>query len=80
MHAYLILWCYLELLQETELDSALKIKWKRKKYDFSESDLHQILDPIGKVDTVALSQKKKGSAIVAFKSVVDAVSWISTCL
>lgn len=61
-----------ELPQETELDCALKIKWKRKKYDFSESDLQQILDPIGRVDTVALSQKKKGSAIVAFKSVVDA--------
>jgi DnaJ family protein C protein 17 len=56
------------------LDCALKLKWKRKRYDFSETDLETLLDPIGKVDTVALSQKKKGSAIVAFKSVVDAVS------
>lgn len=52
----------------------LKLKWKRKKYDFSENDLEQLLDPIGKVHSVALSQKKKGGAIVVFKTVVDAVS------
>lgn len=33
-----------------------------------------ILNPIGKVDTIALSEKKKGSALVVFKTVVDAVS------
>ncbi|GAA5809998.1 hypothetical protein MFLAVUS_003413 [Mucor flavus] len=66
-----------ELPEETELDCALKIKWKRKKYDFSESDLERILDPLGRVDSVALSQKKKGGAIVVFKTVVDAYSIIT---
>ncbi|CEG83667.1 hypothetical protein RMATCC62417_17549 [Rhizopus microsporus] len=65
-----------EVTEPNELDCALKIKWKRKKYDFSEQDLERILDPIGKVDTVALSQKKKGSALVVFKTVVDAHSII----
>ncbi|CAO3685244.1 unnamed protein product [Rhizopus microsporus] len=65
-----------EVTETNELDCALKIKWKRKKYDFSEQDLERILDPIGKVDTVALSQKKKGSALVVFKTVVDAHSII----
>lgn len=64
------------MTEPNELDCALKIKWKRKKYDFSEQDLERILDPIGKVDTVALSQKKKGSALVVFKTVVDAVSYL----
>lgn len=59
------------------MDCALKIKWKRKKYDFSESDLERILDPLGRVDSVALSQKKKGGAIVVFKTVVDAYSIIT---
>ncbi|CEP15364.1 hypothetical protein [Parasitella parasitica] len=56
---------------ETEL-GALKIKWKRKKYDFSEQDLLDMLNPIAEVDSLALSGKKKGSASVLFKSVVDA--------
>lgn len=64
----------IELPEETELDCVLKLKWKRKKYDFSEKELKELLDPIGKVHSVALSQKKKGSAIVVFKTVVDAVS------
>ncbi|KAF1796511.1 hypothetical protein V8B55DRAFT_1469639 [Mucor lusitanicus] len=56
---------------ETEL-GALKIKWKYKKYNFSEQDLLDILNPIAEVDSLALSSKKKGSASVLFKSVVDA--------
>lgn len=59
------------------MDCALKIKWKRKKFDFSESELESILDPLGKVDSVALSQKKKGGAIVVFKTVVDAYNIIT---
>ncbi|KAG1441344.1 hypothetical protein G6F56_011528 [Rhizopus delemar] len=61
-----------ELPEATELDCALKFKWKRKKYNFSERDLENMLEPLAKVDTVALSQKKKGSALVVFKTVVDA--------
>lgn len=64
--------CLIELPEESELDCALKVKWKRKRFDFSESDLTRILDPIGSVDSVALTQKKKGGAIVVFKTVVDA--------
>ncbi|KAG2198013.1 hypothetical protein INT47_004980 [Mucor saturninus] len=66
-----------ELPEESELDCALKVKWKRKKFDFSESDLEHILNPIGSVDSVALSQKKKGGAIVVFKTVVDAYNIIT---
>jgi DnaJ family protein C protein 17 len=61
-----------ELPEPTELDCALKFKWKRKKYDFSEQDLQQMLSPLASIDTVALSQKKKGSALVVFNTVVDA--------
>ena len=64
-----------ELPEPTELDCALKFKWKRKKYDFSEQDLQQMLSPLASIDTVALSQKKKGSALVVFNTVVDAVSF-----
>lgn len=63
---------------ETEL-GALKIKWKRKKYDFSEQDLLDMLNSIAEVDSLALSGKKKGSASVLFKSVVDAVSKNCNC-
>ena len=65
--------CYVVPHAETEL-GALKIKWKYKKYSFSEQDLLDILNPIAEVDSLALSSKKKGSASVLFKSVVDAVS------
>lgn len=73
----LINFIQIELPEETELDCALKVKWKRKKFEFSESDLQHILDPIGRVDSVALSQKKKGGAIVVFKTVVDAYNIIT---
>lgn len=67
-------WIIEKIPEPTELDCTLKLKWKRKKHIFTESDLETILSPIGKVDSVALSEKKKGSALVVFKSVVDAVS------
>jgi len=77
--------CYVVPHAETEL-GALKIKWKYKKYSFSEQDLLDILNPIAEVDSLALSSKKKGSASVLFKSVVDAVSrrvrdsvWLLMC-
>jgi DnaJ family protein C protein 17 len=50
------------------------MKWKRKRIDFTKEDLKDLLDPIGKVESLELSEKKKGSAIVVFKTVVDAVS------
>ena len=56
------------------MDFALKIKWKRKKHTFTEEELEKILNPIGKVDTIAIAEKKKGTALVVFKTVVDAVS------
>jgi DnaJ family protein C protein 17 len=52
----------------------LKIKWKPKKYNFTEQSLKDVLDQIAAVDSIAFSQKKEGSAFVIFKSVVDAVS------
>ncbi|KAI9474159.1 MAG: hypothetical protein EXX96DRAFT_580790 [Benjaminiella poitrasii] len=62
--------------EENELD-AVKFKWKRKKYDFSEQDLFDLLNSIAEVDSLALSEKKKGSAIVIFKTVVDAYNIIT---
>ncbi|KAI9276357.1 hypothetical protein BY458DRAFT_505595 [Sporodiniella umbellata] len=56
----------------SEHDCALKFKWKRKKYDFSDQDIAAILEPLAKVDIVALSEKKKGSAVVLFETVLDA--------
>ncbi|KAI9319441.1 hypothetical protein BX666DRAFT_1926158 [Dichotomocladium elegans] len=60
--------------EPTELDCTLKLKWIRKKYNFSEADLETIISPIGKVDSIAISgkEKKKASALIVFKSVVDA--------
>ncbi|KAG2218214.1 hypothetical protein INT45_008683 [Circinella minor] len=58
--------------EPTELDCALKIKWKRKKHTFTEEELEKLLNPIGKVDTIAIAEKKKGTALVVFKTVVDA--------
>lgn len=69
----------IDLPEETELDCALKIKWKRKRYDFTKEDLKELLDPIGKVESLELSEKKKGSAIIVFKTVVDAVSYYYFC-
>ncbi|KAI7901285.1 uncharacterized protein BX663DRAFT_532027 [Cokeromyces recurvatus] len=65
-----------ETSAENEL-GAVKFKWKRKKYDFSEQDLYDLLNSIAEVDSLALSEKKKGSAIVIFKTVVDAYSIIT---
>ncbi|OAD70743.1 hypothetical protein PHYBLDRAFT_64177 [Phycomyces blakesleeanus NRRL 1555(-)] len=61
-----------EMPETTELDCALKIKWKRKKHAFTEESIKELLNTIGKVDTIAFSEKKKGSALVVFKTVVDA--------
>lgn len=58
---------------EDEL-GALKLKWKLKKYDFTAEQLLDMLNPIAEVDSLALSEKKKGSAVVVFKTVVGAVS------
>ncbi|KAI8973363.1 hypothetical protein BDF20DRAFT_907003 [Mycotypha africana] len=65
-----------ELSGENEL-GALKIKWKRKRYNFTEQDLRDIFNPIAEVDSLALSEKKKGSAILILKTVVDAYGIIT---
>lgn len=70
----------LKIVQSSAQDElgALKLKWKRKKYDFTEQELLDILNPIAEVDSLALSEKKKGTAVVIFKTVVDAVSYNSS--
>jgi DnaJ family protein C protein 17 len=70
------------IVQSSEQDElgALKLKWKRKKHDFTEQELLDILNPIAEVDSLALSERKKGTAVVMFKTVVDAVSFLCTCL
>lgn len=66
------------LPEPTELDCALKLKWRSehhgKKLKLTEDDLYALLSKVARVDTVALSEKKKRSALVVFKGVEDAVS------
>ncbi|KAF7722692.1 hypothetical protein EC973_002855 [Apophysomyces ossiformis] len=57
--------------ETTELDCSLKFKWKRKKHTFNADDLQALLNPLGQVDTVIMTEKK-GSALVVFTSVVGA--------
>lgn len=54
------------------MDCTLKLKWKKKKKTFETSELEEIFQKFGPVDTVVL--KKQGNALVAFKSIVGAVS------
>ncbi|KAI8976866.1 hypothetical protein BDB01DRAFT_727096 [Pilobolus umbonatus] len=61
----------------SELDCALKVTWKKKKYDFTVKELHSLFSPFGKIETIELSQKKKGRAFVIFKTVVDAHKVVS---
>ncbi|KAI8370738.1 uncharacterized protein BYT42DRAFT_583544 [Radiomyces spectabilis] len=68
-----------DLPEPTDLDYALMFKWKLKKHDFTEKDLETLLNTIGKVDSVAISRnKKRGKAMVIFKTVVDAHAVITS--
>ncbi|KAG0166467.1 DnaJ (Hsp40), sub C, member 17 [Apophysomyces sp. BC1034] len=60
-----------EIPETTELDCSLKLKWKRKKHALTPDDLQTLLNPIGKVDTVVMTEKK-GNALVVFTSIVGA--------
>ncbi|ORY93889.1 hypothetical protein BCR43DRAFT_495512 [Syncephalastrum racemosum] len=64
------------LPEPTELDCALKLKWRSehqgKKLKFTEDDLYALLSKVARVDTIALSEKKKRSALAVFKGVEDA--------
>ncbi|RUS30199.1 hypothetical protein BC938DRAFT_479735 [Jimgerdemannia flammicorona] len=55
-----------------ELDCTLKVKWKRKRHTLDSADLESIFSVFGPVDSVAVSTKKQGSALVVFKTVVAA--------
>ncbi|RUP47299.1 hypothetical protein BC936DRAFT_145897 [Jimgerdemannia flammicorona] len=55
-----------------ELDCTLKVKWKRKRHTLDSADLESIFSVFGPVDSVAVSSKKQGSALVVFKTVVAA--------
>lgn len=54
------------------MDKTLKLKWKSKKYNFSQDDLETIFSKYGDIEYLVLS-KKKGNAIIQFKSLYSAV-------
>ncbi|CAM0135230.1 unnamed protein product [Umbelopsis sp. WA50703] len=56
--------------QASEMDCTLKLKWKKKKRTFETSELEEIFQKFGPVDTVVMI--KQGNALVAFKSIVGA--------
>jgi DnaJ family protein C protein 17 len=64
--------CILAVPQASEMDCTLKLKWKKKKRTFETSELEEIFQKFGPVDTVVMI--KQGNALVAFKSIVGAVS------
>ncbi|KAJ3026923.1 hypothetical protein HDV00_011523 [Rhizophlyctis rosea] len=55
-------------------ECSVKIKWKRKKRDFGEEELEGLFGRYGVVDRVLVSGKGKGSALIVFKSLAEAVS------
>jgi len=54
------------------MDKTLKLKWKSKKYTFSQEELEEIFSKYGKIEYLILS-KKKGNAVIQFKSLYSAV-------
>lgn len=57
----------------TELDKTLKVKWNPDEHPYTENTLHAALTRFGPVDSLVLSTKRRGTAVVAFESIVDAV-------
>jgi DnaJ family protein C protein 17 len=57
------------------MDKTLKLKWKSKKYTFSQEELEEIFSKYGKIEYLILS-KKKGNAVIQFKSLYSAYSVI----
>jgi DnaJ family protein C protein 17 len=54
------------------MDCTLKIKWKKKKRTFDQTELASLFGKFGPVDAVVMT--KQGSGLVVFKSIVGAVS------
>jgi DnaJ homolog subfamily C member 17 len=54
------------------MDRTLKIKWKKKKRTFDQTELASLFGKFGPVDAVVMT--KQGSGLVVFKSIVGAVS------
>ncbi|KAL6602506.1 DnaJ-domain-containing protein [Neocallimastix sp. 'constans'] len=61
--------------QISDMDKTLKLKWKSKKYTFSQEELEEIFSKYGKIEYLILS-KKKGNAVIQFKSLYSAYSVI----
>jgi len=57
----------------TELDKTLKVKWNPGEHPYTEKTLQAALTRFGPVDSLVLSAKRPGTAVVAFESIVDAV-------
>ncbi|KND01070.1 uncharacterized protein SPPG_04161 [Spizellomyces punctatus DAOM BR117] len=56
------------------MDCTLKVKWKKKYADFTKEDLEMVFGKYGKVESVIMSSKGKGTAMVIFDSLLDARS------
>ena len=65
------------LEQVTSLDKTLKLRWEPVQPGRTEAALRAALSSFGPVDSLLLSTKKPGTAVVAFESIVGAVRWIA---
>ncbi|KAI9287097.1 hypothetical protein BC943DRAFT_379139 [Umbelopsis sp. AD052] len=65
-----------EVPQASEMDCTLKIKWKKKKRTFEQTELASLFGKFGPVDAVVMT--KQGSALVVFKSIVGAHAAITS--
>ena len=59
--------------QVTELDKTLKVKWDPARHPHTEATLRSALASFGAVDSLVLSSKRPGTAVVAYESIVSAV-------
>jgi len=57
------------------MDKTLKLKWKSKKYNYTQEDLEAIFSKYGDIEYIILS-KKKGNSVIQFKSLYSAVNII----
>jgi hypothetical protein len=56
------------------LDATLRVRWKHKRHSFDSEQLEKIFGEFGELEHVLVSSKKKGSAIIAYKNILGAVS------
>ncbi|KAF9926267.1 DnaJ (Hsp40), sub C, member 17 [Linnemannia zychae] len=61
--------------EATSLDTTLRVKWKKKKQEFSEEDLTNIFKKFGAIDSCL--SIKQGLGVISFKTITGAYAAIS---